>query len=185
MTILDCMPQLFFKAQYVWFPSHLYVSLIPNSSGQLAESIVCIIPRADLYSHQIPLVACEWQSNTALFSLVTAQLGQRIGIRLWSKKIPYTSLLTHWGVDKMAGISQTIFLKRIFWNEKVKIFIPISLKLVSKGPFNNKSALVQIMAWRRSGHYVNQWWLVYWYICFTQPQWVNSMTPRRYDWNFR
>ena len=29
--------------------------------------------------------------------------------------------------------------------------INISLKLVSKGPIDNKSALVQVMAWRRIG----------------------------------
>ena len=51
----------------------------------------------------------------------------------------------------MAAISQTIS-KCIFWNEKVWIFIQISLKLVSNGSLNNKSALVQIMAWCRSGN---------------------------------
>ena len=30
--------------QYVWFVAHLYVGLIPKSSGQLAELIVYIIP---------------------------------------------------------------------------------------------------------------------------------------------
>ena len=35
-TILDCMPQFFFRPQYVWFLAHLYVGLIPNSSGLLA-----------------------------------------------------------------------------------------------------------------------------------------------------
>ena len=39
-TILDCMHRLFFRPQYVWFPSHLYIGVIPNSSGQLAELIV-------------------------------------------------------------------------------------------------------------------------------------------------
>ena len=34
----------FFRLQYVWFPVHLYIGLIPNSSGQLAELLVCIIP---------------------------------------------------------------------------------------------------------------------------------------------
>ena len=33
-----------FRPQYVWFLVHLYVALIPNSSGQLAELIVYIIP---------------------------------------------------------------------------------------------------------------------------------------------
>ena len=41
--------------------------------------------------------------------------------------------------------------KRIFFNENVWISIKISLKFVPKGPISNIPALVQIMAWRRSG----------------------------------
>ena len=41
--------------------------------------------------------------------------------------------------------------KRIFLNENVRILIKISLKFVTNGPINNNPALVQIMAWRRSG----------------------------------
>ena len=35
---------IFFRPQYMWFPSQLYIGVIPNSSGQLAELIVYIIP---------------------------------------------------------------------------------------------------------------------------------------------
>ena len=35
---------IFIPIQYVWFPVHLWGPLIPNSSGQLAELIVYIIP---------------------------------------------------------------------------------------------------------------------------------------------
>ena len=38
-----------------------------------------------------------------------------------------------------------------FFNENVRIFIKISLTFVPKGPINDNPALVQIMAWRRSG----------------------------------
>ena len=41
--------------------------------------------------------------------------------------------------------------KCIFLNENVRISIKIALKFVPKGPINNDPALVQIMAWRRSG----------------------------------
>ena len=41
--------------------------------------------------------------------------------------------------------------KRIFLNENVTISIKISLKFVPNGPINNNPALVQIMAWLRSG----------------------------------
>ena len=40
---------------------------------------------------------------------------------------------------------------RIFLNENVRISIKISLKFVPAGPIDNIPALVQIMAWRRSG----------------------------------
>ena len=40
--------------------------------------------------------------------------------------------------------------KRIFLNENVKISIKNSLKFVPKGPFNNNSALVQII-WTNAG----------------------------------
>ena len=42
--------------------------------------------------------------------------------------------------------------KRIFLKEKVRIAIHFSLKFVPKGPIDNKSALVQVMAWRQTGN---------------------------------
>ena len=36
-------------------------------------------------------------------------------------------------------------------NEKLCILIQIWLKFIPKGPIDNKSALVQVMAWRRPG----------------------------------
>ena len=41
--------------------------------------------------------------------------------------------------------------KCIFLNQNVSILIQISLKLVPKGTIVNKSALIQVMAWRQTG----------------------------------
>ena len=41
--------------------------------------------------------------------------------------------------------------KCIFMNENFFISFQISLKFVLKGPIDNKSALVQVMAWCRTG----------------------------------
>ena len=41
--------------------------------------------------------------------------------------------------------------KLFFLNENVRILIKISLTVVPKGSINNNPALVQIIAWRRSG----------------------------------
>ena len=42
-------------------------------------------------------------------------------------------------------------LKCIFVNEKFRILIRISPKFIPMGPIGNKSALVQVMAWSRTG----------------------------------
>ena len=69
-------------------------------------------------------------------------------------------------------------LKWIFLNENLWISIDISLKFVPRGPINNITALVQIMAWRRPGDkplsepmMVN----LLMHICVTRPQWVNVL----------
>ena len=67
--------------------------------------------------------------------------------------------------------------KCIFLNENVWISINISLKFVPKGPINNISALVQIMAWRRPGDKPLSEPMVVrlmTHICVIRPQWVNS-----------
>ena len=50
----------------------------------------------------------------------------------------------------IAFLADDIFIC-IILNENVRISIKISLKFVPKGAIDNKSALVQVMAWRRTG----------------------------------
>ena len=67
--------------------------------------------------------------------------------------------------------------KRIFFNENVWISIEISLKFVPEDPINNIPALVQIMAWRRSGDKpLSESMTVSLptHICVTRPQWVKG-----------
>ena len=69
---------------------------------------------------------------------------------------------------------------RIFLNENVRISIKISLKFVPRGPINNISALVQIMAWRRPGDKpLSEPMMVSLptHICVTRPQSVNWLIP--------
>ena len=50
----------------------------------------------------------------------------------------------------MAAVLADDIFKYIFLNENDNIAIEISLELVPRGPINNKSALVQVMAWHRT-----------------------------------
>ena len=65
---------------------------------------------------------------------------------------------------------------RILLNENVRVSIKIWLKFVPTGPINNIPALVQIMAWRRSGDKPFSETMMDrlpTHICVTRPQWVN------------
>ena len=67
--------------------------------------------------------------------------------------------------------------KRIFLNENVWILVSISLKFVPVGQNDNIPALVQIMAWRRTGDKpLSEPMMVRLptHICVTRPQWVKS-----------
>ena len=76
--------------------------------------------------------------------------------------------------------------KGIFLNKNVRISIKVSLKFVPKGPINNNAALVQIMAWRRSGNKpLSEPMMVslLTHICVTRPQWVNILCYRQVPLN--
>ena len=69
--------------------------------------------------------------------------------------------------------------KCIFLNENVCISIKISLKFVPRDSISNIPALVQIMAWRRSGDkLLSELMLVILqtHISVARPQWVNELT---------
>ena len=89
------------------------------------------------------------------------------------------SVLTHWPKQNCRHFAIRLqHFQMHFLNENVWILIKISLKFFPSGPINNIPALVQSMAWHR--HYLKQWWLVYWRICVTRPQWVYRVTPSIY-----
>ena len=85
--------------------------------------------------------------------------------------------LTHWGRDKMAAVSQTTLSNAFSWMKMLEF--RLRFKFVPKGPINNIPALVQIMAWRRSGDKPLSEPMMaslLTHICVTRPQWVKVMT---------
>ena len=60
--------------------------------------------------------------------------------------------LTQLSMDKMATILANAIFKCVLFNEKDKISIQFSLKLVPRSPIDNKPALVQVMDWRGTGN---------------------------------
>ena len=66
----------------------------------------------------------------------------------WNKE----NWLTHPPLDKMAAILQTIFSDYFqSWMKSFVFWLKFHWSLFSKGPIDNKSALVQVMAWRWTG----------------------------------
>ena len=71
------------------------------------------------------------------------------------------------------GLHFDIF-KRIFMNEKLYILIQISLKLVLKGPIDNK-AMWWLGAEQVTSHYINQCWhSSLTHICGSRGRWVST-----------
>ena len=79
-------------------------------------------------------------------------------------------------------------LKCIFFNENARISLKISLEFVPKFRINNIPALVQIMAWRRSGDKpLSEPMMVslLTHICVTRPQWVLSRDFYSHMWWYK
>ena len=71
---------------------------------------------------------------------------------------------THWGWDNMAAIFVDGISKFILVNGNYCALIQIWLQIVPKGAIDNKSLLVQTMAWREwvTSPYLNKLWTVHW-----------------------
>ena len=86
--------------------------------------------------------------------------------------------MTHWGQDKMDAISQTTVSRAFSSMKNCCILIKFSLKYIRKGAIDNNRALVQIMAWRRSGDKpLSEPMMVRLPtdICVARPQWVKHI----------
>ena len=86
-------------------------------------------------------------------------------------------LSTHWGWDKMAAISKMILSNAFSWTNMSEFRLRFHWSLFLR------FELTIFQHWFRkrlgtdkaTSHYLNQWWLNYWRICVTRPQWVNAM----------
>ena len=93
----------------------------------------------------------KWINVRKMCPTRNANTGNVAWIREIHSVIFNEGILTNSGRDKMAAIFQTTFSNAFFLYENVWISNTISLKFVSKSPIDNDTALVQIMAWRRTG----------------------------------
>ena len=86
-------------------------------------------------------------------------------------------LLTHWGQDKMAAISQTMLANAFSWMEMCEFCLRFHWSLFPEGPINDIQSLVQVMAWRRPGDKPLSEPMrdsLPTHICVTRPQWVKQ-----------
>ena len=96
-------------------------------------------------------------------------------------------MLTHWGRNKMDAISQTTLSKAFLWMKMLEFWWKFHWRLFLRVQLTIP-ALVQIMAWCRPGNKpLSEPMLVclMMHICITRPQWVNSLAPGRFQFNFR
>ena len=124
-----------------------------------------------LQLRQIPVWSCSdftrmrWYQGSSPNNGLQAKCPIHHGFRSLSTLMPRQN-----GRQFADGIFKCLFL-----SENVYISIKTSLKFVPKGPIDNMTALVQIMAWRRTGDKpISEPMTVslMMHICVTRPQWV-------------
>ena len=123
---------------------------------------------------------CWWIINMNIFEVVIPAVpikAQHTNIRTVWYILYMIFLLTHWGREiNGRHISDDIF-RCIFFNANLRILLKIPLKLVPRVRISNIPALVQVMAWRRSGYKpLSEPIMVRspTHFCVTRPQWVNE-----------
>ena len=138
-----------------WMPQNTF-----DEKSALVQVMVCCCQAT---SHYLSKCCPRWMSSYG------------VARSLWiTFSVQFMLPLTHWGWDKMAAISQTTLSSAFSW-KKMSEF---RLRFVPKGPINNNPALVQIMAWHRSGDKpLSEPMMVslLTHICVTRPQWVNGI----------
>ena len=93
--------------------------------------------------------------------------------------------LTRWGWNKMAATLADDIFKCNFVNENVLILINISLNFVPKGPIDNKSSMVQVMAWCWKGDEpLHESMMTQFNDAYIRLQWVNSLPSEKFEWNY-
>ena len=138
--------------------SHGINLIFPEISSHSMRRVNILIPQAPFGRYKIlkniSLIKGKWLSKWCpKDELKTKSDGATtwqttIQVLTWPKHPNFTTLrLRQNGRHFLDDIFKCIFL-----NENVWISIKISLKFVPKGPINNIPALVQIMAWRRTGN---------------------------------
>ena len=145
--------------------------------------LICTVKLRNRLSYRHVLTHCGQVTQYDVIEHGQLNIGSGKGLLLdgTTKPLP-KPILTHWGQDKMAAVSQTTLSNAFSWMKMLEFRLRfISLKFVPKGPINNNPALVQIMAWRRSGDKpLSEPMMVslLTHICVTRPQWVNSSSMR-------
>ena len=124
-----------------------------------------------------------------IFSSVRLSTGRRrrIFYKPRERGIPYTTLTRYISLNSLApggfeNIFQNVFFKLISWIDTLSNSCETALRSMPQNPSDDKSTLVQVMAWCRqaASHYLSQ-------CCpkslspygVTRPQWVNTMAHRK------
>ena len=153
----------------------LYIIVTFSSVSDNWFSFWCLVDLYCLYVYR--------HIKTGIF--ISLSHPQHLSIMFWALTDPIDGswMLTGWmlfintlGPRQDGRHFADVIFTCIFFNENCCILIKLSLKYVRKGPINNNSALVQIMAWRRSGYKpLSEPMMISLptHICVTRPQWVN------------
>ena len=145
---------------------------IPCKRGQIARRTGQLFPVVFLFVNITKRIMFQWNKMKLI--------NKHLLVPLSCLHLPFPRFNTLRPRQDGRHFPDDVF-KWIFLNEEVCISVKISLKFVHRGPLNNIWALVQIMAWRRSGDKPLSEPMMaslLLHICVTRPQWVKWYAAR-------
>ena len=152
------------------------------SRSTLAQVMACSLTAPSHYQNQCWIVinCALWQSPESSFTRSTHELSPQYAFEDYIVKItttsPMANKLTHWPLEDFNETFRWVLFKFILVTDGWSISCGIVLIWMSMDFTDDKSTLVQVMAWccQATSHYLSQCWLrsrsphgI------TRPQWVN------------
>ena len=149
--------------EYVYIYIYIYIFLLWLWSGRFSHV---------LRYYRIATTQGQW--NRTQEYLQRGYVSRQRLMAQTKTSIPKPCHLTHWGRDKMAAVSRTTLSNAFSWMKLYEFRLRFHWNLFLGFQL---TALVQIMAWRRSGDKpLSETMMVSLttHICVTRPQWVNK-----------
>ena len=118
----------------------IHISMILKNAEKCLKGGICITFNPRLFAE-------------LHYRIIIIMQNHLVALNIYSTcQVYLVECLTHLSLAKMVAISQTMFSNAFSWMKSLVFGSKFHWSLFLRGPIDNESSLVQVMAWRRTGN---------------------------------